>query len=119
MPRGDRTGPAGMGSMTGRGAGFCNGFNSPGFFNRSTGGYGMGGGRGFGGRRNGFGAGYGNGPGRASGMGRGMVNVPYNMAPDMGYSEETEKTFIENEISLLKNQLDTLETQLSNFKEDE
>ncbi len=31
MPRGDRTGPVGMGPMTGRGAGYCAGFGRPGF----------------------------------------------------------------------------------------
>lgn len=31
MPRGDRTGPAGEGPMSGRGAGFCAGFNTAGF----------------------------------------------------------------------------------------
>ncbi len=34
MPGGDRTGPLGMGPMTGRGAGFCAGFGVPGFMNR-------------------------------------------------------------------------------------
>jgi hypothetical protein len=33
MPRGDRTGPAGMGSMTGRAAGYCAGYDTPGFMN--------------------------------------------------------------------------------------
>lgn len=33
MPRGDRTGPDGQGPRTGRGMGFCNGFNIPGFQN--------------------------------------------------------------------------------------
>lgn len=42
MPRGDRTGPAGAGPMTRRGAGFCTGFNTVG------GGFGRGCGRGFG-----------------------------------------------------------------------
>jgi len=42
MPRGDRTGPAGMGPMTGRGAGFCAGFNMPGFMNPTPYGRGMG-----------------------------------------------------------------------------
>ena len=37
MPRGDGTGPAGMGPMTGRAAGYCAGFNAPGFANLSTG----------------------------------------------------------------------------------
>lgn len=33
MPRGDRTGPAGAGPMTGRRAGYCSGFGTPGFVN--------------------------------------------------------------------------------------
>lgn len=33
MPRGDGTGPMGMGAMTGRGAGFCAGFKMPGYIN--------------------------------------------------------------------------------------
>ncbi len=45
MPRGDQTGPAGMGPMTGRGAGLCSGHQFPGYANS----YGRGGcGRGFG-----------------------------------------------------------------------
>lgn len=47
MPRGDRTGPAGAGPMTGRGAGFCAGFNAAGF-QTAGGGFGRGCGRGFG-----------------------------------------------------------------------
>lgn len=34
MPRGDRTGPWGLGPLTGRRAGFCAGFPVPGFLNR-------------------------------------------------------------------------------------
>ncbi len=33
MPGGDRTGPMGVGPMTGRGAGYCAGYNAPGFMN--------------------------------------------------------------------------------------
>lgn len=33
MPRGDGTGPAGQGPMTGRAAGYCAGYNSPGYAN--------------------------------------------------------------------------------------
>jgi len=48
-----------MGPMTGRGAGFCAGYNTPGFMNPSFGrGFGMGAGRGFG---TGFGRGGGRG----------------------------------------------------------
>ncbi|HUW17862.1 MAG TPA: DUF5320 domain-containing protein [Sedimentisphaerales bacterium] len=49
MPRGDRTGPAGSGPMTGRAAGFCAGYPVPGFMHPIGGrGYwGWGRGRGF------------------------------------------------------------------------
>ena len=57
MPGGDRTGPTGMGPMTGRGAGFCAGMNRPGYANPSV----------FGGR----GLGFGRGRGFGMGMGRG------------------------------------------------
>ena len=33
MPWGDRTGPSGMGPMTGRGAGYCAGYDRPGYMN--------------------------------------------------------------------------------------
>ena len=33
MPGGDRTGPMGLGPMTGRGAGFCAGYQVPGYMN--------------------------------------------------------------------------------------
>lgn len=64
MPRGDRTGPAGAGPMTGRGAGYCAGYGMPGFANYGAGwgggggGFGRGRGRGFGFRGRGWG-GYG------------------------------------------------------------
>ncbi|HQO74466.1 MAG TPA: DUF5320 domain-containing protein, partial [Candidatus Marinimicrobia bacterium] len=49
MPRGDGTGPARIGPMTGRAAGFCAGYNVPGYANPYVGrgfGGGMGRGRG-------------------------------------------------------------------------
>ena len=47
MPRGDGTGPMGMGSMTGRAAGYCAGYPVPGFMNPTPGGgFGWGRGRG-------------------------------------------------------------------------
>ncbi|NLI78764.1 MAG: DUF5320 domain-containing protein [Candidatus Riflebacteria bacterium] len=48
MPRGDGTGPQGQGPRTGRGMGFCNGFDAPGF--ATGGGRGQGIGRRMGGR---------------------------------------------------------------------
>jgi len=54
MPRGDRTGPWGRGPRTGGGAGYCGGYDAPGFANPAPG-YG----RRFGGRFGGWGAGRG------------------------------------------------------------
>ena len=61
MPAGDGTGPRGMGPMTGRGAGFCAGYDTPGYVNPVPG-------RGFGA----WGAG-----GGAYGGGRGRRNMYY------------------------------------------
>lgn len=54
MPGGNRTGPRGQGPMTGRGLGYCTGFDSPGFtvdqgygFGRSYGRFSRGRGRGY------------------------------------------------------------------------
>lgn len=61
MPGGNGTGPAGMGPMTGRGAGLCAGYAVPGYANPVGGrglGMGFGGGRGIG-RGRGFGRGFG------------------------------------------------------------
>lgn len=44
---GDKTGPEGRGPLTGRGAGFCAGFPTPGYMNSGRG-RGLGRGRGFG-----------------------------------------------------------------------
>jgi len=54
MPRGDGTGPAGLGPMTGRAAGYCAGFAMPGYMNPMPwrgGGHGRGWGRGRGWRQ--------------------------------------------------------------------
>lgn len=56
MPGGDGTGPMGMGSMTGRAAGYCAGYPVPGFMNPIPG-------RGFGGMGRGWGRGRGFGRG--------------------------------------------------------
>ncbi|MDD5659804.1 MAG: DUF5320 domain-containing protein [Actinomycetota bacterium] len=57
MPRGDGTGPAGMGPMTGRAAGYCAGYSVPGFANPYGGRF-AGTGRGFFGGIGGRGRGY-------------------------------------------------------------
>ncbi len=49
MPRGDRTGPLGLGPMTGRAAGYCAGYDVPGYMNPIPGrGFGLGLGGGWG-----------------------------------------------------------------------
>ena len=77
MPYGDRTGPWGRGSRTGRGAGFCASYDMPGYMNPYVPRMGMGWGRGFG-RGRGFGAGRGFG-----GRGRGFFGILWARA--MGY----------------------------------
>ena len=85
MPLGDGTGPAGIGPMTGRAAGYCAGFGVPGYMNPAVGRagfygvgapvvgpYGAGYGMPYGGMlRRGFGFGRGLGRGRGWGRGRG------------------------------------------------
>lgn len=57
MPGGDRTGPLGMGAMSGRRVGFCAGYGMPGYANPYPGrGFGPGFGAGRGARGRGFGA---------------------------------------------------------------
>jgi len=74
MPFGDGTGPAGLGPMTGRAAGFCAGYPVPGYMNPAVGGavfYGAGYRMPYSGwGRRGFGRGFGRGWGRGRGRGR-------------------------------------------------
>jgi len=93
MPRGDRTGPAGTGPMTGRRLGDCaeSGGTGYGFF-----------GRGFGSNR-----------GRGFGMGRNAGWFSDTVNPDV-----SEKTVLENGIRILKDQLSSLEKRLSSFKKE-
>jgi len=91
MPRGDRTGPEGMGSMTGRRSGYCTGSNQPGFMNniRRIG-------RGFSGY-------FRNGAGRS---GAGYYNRNTN-------AQAYESPQLEQEIRDLKEQLNKIEARLS------
>jgi len=104
MPRGDGTGPAGMGPMTGRGAGFCAGYSTPGYMNPASG---------FG---RGWGRGWGRGFGRGAGWGRPWAapyaapayapgQVPYAAAPTR-----------EQELDMLKGQAQGFETALSEIQ---
>ncbi|MBN1975124.1 MAG: DUF5320 domain-containing protein [Sedimentisphaerales bacterium] len=107
MPGGDRTGPAGMGPMTGRAAGFCAGLGVPGYAN-------SGGGRGFWGRGRGMGRGRGFGWARA-GYGwpawSGDVN-PYAY----GASPIAPKISVQQELDALKGQSEYLEDALDGIR---
>ena len=96
MPRGDRTGPRGLGKMTGRGAGYCAGNNFAGFEE----------GRGF---ERGFGYGRGNGGGFGRGFHRGFGGGFQRTEP---FSSEIQKSNIEVQIQRLQEELNFLTTQL-------
>lgn len=121
MPGGDGTGPMGMGPMTGRAAGYCAGYGTPGYINPIPGrgfylhqGYGgqvgMGRGRGFWGRgggrgwRNRF---YATGiPGWAAG------SMPYG-AP---YGAPNAAPTREQELGMLKDQAEQYESTLGDIR---
>ncbi len=101
MPRGDATGPMGMGPMTGRAAGFCAG---PGYANNAGGrGFGMGFGRGGGFRRRNrfFATGV---PGRT---GFGNFAAPFQKA-----DPETEKQVLKRETEYLQAEMDAIKKRL-------
>lgn len=118
MPRGNGTGPAGMGPMTGRRLGTCAGSDEPGFMNdemplrggRGFGrGPGWGNGRGFGcGFGRGFGNGFGNGFG--PGRGRGFAATPPWTAPP---TPADELQPLAEQVVKLRNQLAALEVRLA------
>lgn len=115
MPRGDATGPMGMGPMTGRRAGYCADFGAPGYMNNVGGrGFGMGFGRGAGfGGRGGRGGGFGfrnrfyatGVPGWAS-YGGGMT------APYQETDPELEKQALGNQAEFLQAELNTIKKRL-------
>ena len=114
MPRGDGTGPAGMGPMTGRAAGYCSGYSVPGYANP------------YGGRFAGVGRAFGGGFGR----GRGYRNryyatgLPGRVRYNMGYpawDEVINYPFTpdlepEQEKEMLKSQSEALQKQLDEMK---
>lgn len=123
MPAGDRTGPMGMGPMTGRGAGYCAGYDAPGYTNPWPR-MGMGWGRGWGG---GWGGGWGRGRGwrygyRATGLPfwSRYGYPPAAGAPPVGYAPYGAPS-TEDEIAYLRTQAewlrDTLESITSRLEE--
>jgi hypothetical protein len=113
MPRGDRTGPMGMGPMTGRGQGYCSGSGAPGYAAPGPGrGFGMGGGRGrgFGGGGRGWRHMY-----YATGLPGWMRFGPYG-APYAAPDPETEKTALKNQAEALQSQLNAIQKRLDEIE---
>lgn len=123
MPRGDKTGPQGMGPRTGRGMGYCSGYDVPGFMNPGPGAVGrfFSGGLGLARGRGRAMPGYGMGMawGRGTGRGRGYSSFPSypEAGPPAPLSAEEEKTFIQGSIAALKSRLEEMEKRLSELSE--
>lgn len=115
MPAGDRTGPAGRGPITGRGAGYCAGYYAPGYTNPWSGrgrmagpGWRWGGGRG---------AGFGWGWRRGTGWGFPGSGVPYR---EWNYSDAVagdEQQWLKEEIDSLESELERLRTRLKEMED--
>ncbi|MBN2551349.1 MAG: DUF5320 domain-containing protein [Spirochaetales bacterium] len=115
MPRGDRTGPMGMGPRTGRAAGYCAGYPVPGYANPlpGAGAFGRGGafgsGRGWGGRghRNWY---YATG---LTGWQRAAAGLPpFAGGPAGGYAAPYPGTAPEEETKVIRNQIELMEENL-------
>lgn len=106
MPRGDRTGPMGMGPMTGRGAGFCAGFAAPGFMNPGIGcGMGLGRGRGF---RRMF---------HFTGI-PGWARLGYPAYGGVSAAGVDEKEYLNNQAEMLENQLQQVKKRLKTLDDE-
>lgn len=115
MPRGDGTGPAGMGPMTGRAAGYCAGSPVPGFMNPY-------GGRGMGmAWRRGRGRG---GPGWGSAPLHGAYGMPYPpyaapyaaQGPLSAPSPEQDMEMLRGQADWLKQQMDAITERLQGLE---
>jgi len=116
MPWGDRTGPEGFGPRTGRGLGYCSGYDRPGYMNDYAAGRGMG--RGYG-RGAGFGRGaYGRGFGRGYGNGR-RVNDYVNPPVNTSYNNETEAEYLKNTADALEKELQEVRKRLNEISDND
>ena len=108
MPRGDRTGPAGMGPMTGRAAGYCAGYAVPGVANPMGGGFGAGWGMGLG-FRGGRGGRWG-----ARGWGAGLFTRPYATP----IPAQQEKEALQQQAEFLAQTLADIQARLAQLEQD-
>ncbi len=99
MPGGDGTGPMGTGPMTGRAAGYCAGYNMPGYMNPTRGGFGRG---------RGLGRGWGRGFGRGRGRGRGW----FGFGPVWGANPYAQELAPQQEADMLKEQAKAMQEEI-------
>jgi hypothetical protein len=104
MPRGDGTGPMGLGPMTGRGMGYCAEYVTPGFTNQMPG-RGMGRGRGMG-----FGR------GRGMGWGRGWVMPGYPAPYAVPIAPQEESAALREQAKYLSESLDGINKRLAELE---
>jgi len=109
MPREDRTGPAGMGPMTGRRMGICAGYSDSGFMFNSPG-YGIG--RGM---RSGRGFGRGMGFDRGRGWRRGGYGG-YWGSPPQSFTQQDEVAYLENQTKEIKEELSQIKIRMEELK---
>lgn len=101
MPGGDRTGPNGLGPMSGKRMGLCAGYTRPGFYSY---GFGRGVGRGFGRR---------NWPrGRRFWLRQDFYNPPVEI------NQEDEKTYLENIAQNLEEELKIVKEKLKDLSKE-
>ncbi len=103
MPRGDRTGPAGMGPMTGRGAGYCAGYATPGFANPAL--------------DRVYGAGFGRGLGWGFRSGRGGWGGRCGMPYAAGYRSVTPQGMPYRAAPTREQEIDALQGQAKYFED--
>ena len=105
MPRGDGTGPMGLGPMTGRGTGYCAGYSYPGFINP--------------GFRRGY-SGWGRERGwrnwyqttRIPNQERATYGLPFSEQPD----QKEEKEMLDKELESLKEEIILIKKRLQDLK---
>lgn len=123
MPRGDGTGPMGLGPMTGRAAGFCAGYGVPGYMNTVPGrfaGGGFGWGRGFAGDGRGWRNMY-----YATGLpgwmrfGRGTIAPWGATSAGVSPTPQIERTFLNAQAEVLQARLDEIRKRLDELSSQE
>ncbi len=95
MPRGDSSGPNRMGPRTGRGLGYCNGYDMPGFANSRRG--------------------FGRGMGFRGSFGR-MLMQPVQPVQPIQPTKEQEKQYLEQDAKALEEEQKLLKEELDDIK---